>query len=161
MSWLCDGGWEQKAGERDREKGCSVVFLYWFTHLLSTPSPLCTQFLSSSFKRSFVFSSFNYLIYLLPHFFFMGLVTYPLSIHPSFIQLVSLFTRPLRISHSNRLFFFFFFFFFFWAAPTAYGRSQARGPIEAVATGPRQSHSNTGSEPHLWTTPQLTATLDP
>ena len=57
--------------------------------------------------------------------------------------------------------FFFFFFCLFRAAPKAYGSSQARDPIEAVAIGLRQSHSNTGSEPHLWTTPQLTATLDP
>ena len=68
--------------------------------------------------------------------------------------------------------FFFFFFFVFclfvvvaisWAAPApaAYGGSQARGPIGAVATGLRQSHSNAGSEPHLQPTPQLTATLEP
>ena len=63
-------------------------------------------------------------------------------------------------------FMFFFFFFFFcllaisWAAPTAYGGSQARGRIGAVATGLRQSHSNSGSEPHLQPTPQLTATPD-
>jgi len=43
----------------------------------------------------------------------------------------------------------------------AYGGSQARGRIGAVATGLRQSHSNTGSEPCLQPTPQLTATLDP
>ena len=63
--------------------------------------------------------------------------------------------------------FFFFFFFFFvvvvvvaisWAAPAAYGGSQARGQIGAVATGLRQSHSNAGSEPRLQPTPQLTAT---
>ena len=48
-----------------------------------------------------------------------------------------------------------------WAAPAVYGGPQARGPIEAVATGLRQSHSNTGSEPHLQPTPQLTAMLDP
>ena len=48
-----------------------------------------------------------------------------------------------------------------WAAPTAYGGSQARGLIGAVATGLRQSHSNAGSEPSLQPTPQLTATLDP
>ena len=47
------------------------------------------------------------------------------------------------------------FFFFFglsdisWAAPEAYGGSQARGPIGAVAAGLHQSHSNAGSEPHL------------
>ena len=47
-----------------------------------------------------------------------------------------------------------------WAAPAAYGGSQARGPIGAVATGLRQRHSNAGSEPHLQPTPQLTATPD-
>ena len=67
------------------------------------------------------------------------------------------------------LFFFFFFVFFvvvvvivvfiFWAAPVVYGGSQARGPIGAIATGLRQSHSNAGSEPRLQPTPQLTATL--
>ena len=48
-----------------------------------------------------------------------------------------------------------------WAAPAAYGGSQARGPIGAVATGLRQSHSKAGSEPHLQPTPQLTAMPDP
>ena len=47
-----------------------------------------------------------------------------------------------------------------WAAPTAYGGSQARGRIGAVATGLRQSHSNAGPQPHLQPTPQLTATPD-
>ena len=60
-------------------------------------------------------------------------------------------------------FFFFFFFFFciFRAAPAAYGGSQARGLIGAVAAGLHHSHSNMGSEPHLQPTPQLTATPDP
>ena len=77
--------------------------------------------------------------------------------------------------NSNLLYFrpvahfsFFFFFCLFvvavvaisWAAPAAYGGSQARGPIGAVATGLRQSHSNAGSEPRLQPTPQLTATPD-
>ena len=50
---------------------------------------------------------------------------------------------------------FFFFFFFFCllaisrAAPVAYGGSQARGPIGAIATGLHQSHRNARSEPHL------------
>ena len=43
----------------------------------------------------------------------------------------------------------------------AYGGSQARGLIGAVAASLRQSHSNVGSEPRLRPTPQLTATLDP
>ena len=46
-----------------------------------------------------------------------------------------------------------------WAAPAAYGGSQARGLIGAVAAG--LHHSNAGSEPRLQPTPQLTATPDP
>ena len=70
----------------------------------------------------------------------------------------------------SRYFYFFLFLFLFflsfvvaisWAAPAAYGGSQARGGIGAVATGLRQSHSNAGSEPRLQPTPQLTATPDP
>ena len=40
---------------------------------------------------------------------------------------------------------------FFRATPTAYGGSQAKGLIGAVATGlhDSHSHSNVGSEPHL------------
>ena len=45
-----------------------------------------------------------------------------------------------------------------WAAPTAYGGSQTRGLIGAVAASLR--HSNTGSELHLRLTRQLTATPD-
>ena len=58
------------------------------------------------------------------------------------------------------VFFFFVVVVISWAAPAAYGGSQARGPIGAVATGLRQSHSNPGSEPRLQPTPQLTATPD-
>ena len=47
-----------------------------------------------------------------------------------------------------------------WVTPAAYGGSQARGLIGAVATGLHQSHSNAGSEPRLQPTPQLTATPD-
>ena len=48
----------------------------------------------------------------------------------------------------------FFFFLSFvvvvisWAAPAAYGGSQARGLIGAVDAGLRQSHSNAGSLTH-------------
>ena len=54
--------------------------------------------------------------------------------------------------------FFFFFFAISRATPVAYGDSQARGLIRAVAASLRQSHSNAGSELRLRTTPQLTAT---
>ena len=55
----------------------------------------------------------------------------------------------------------FFFFCLFRAAPAAYGGSQARGLIGAVAAGLRQSHSNVGSKPSLQPASQLTATPDP
>jgi len=53
-----------------------------------------------------------------------------------------------------------FVFVISWAAPAAYGDSQARGLIGAVAASLRQSHSNAGSEPPLQSTPQLTAMPD-
>ena len=56
---------------------------------------------------------------------------------------------------------FFVFLLFLWAALAAYGGSQARGQIGAVATGLRQSHSKAGSKPSLQPTPQLTAMPDP
>ena len=52
-------------------------------------------------------------------------------------------------------------FVFSRAAPEAYGGSQARGQIRSVATTLCQSHSNTGSEPRLRPTPELTPTPDP
>ena len=64
---------------------------------------------------------------------------------------------------SNCFFWFFLFLSFclFRAVPAAYGGSQARDPIGAVAAGHGHSHSNVGSKPHLRPTPQLTAMLDP
>ena len=70
-------------------------------------------------------------------------------------------TLTLVLSHKANLNFFFCLFAISWAAPEAYGGSQARGLIGAAAAGLRQSHSNTGSQPSLRPTPQLTATLDP
>ena len=43
----------------------------------------------------------------------------------------------------------FFFFFLFRDTPKAYGCSQARGEIGAVAKGLRHSHSDARSEPYL------------
>ena len=57
--------------------------------------------------------------------------------------------------------FFSFFFVFSRAAPMAYGVSQARDLIGAVATSLCHSHSSTGSELRLQPTPQLRATPDP
>jgi len=58
-------------------------------------------------------------------------------------------------------FFFFVFLVFFRAVLAAYGSSQARGLIGATVAGLHHSHSNTGSEPYLQHTPQLTATPGP
>ena len=52
-------------------------------------------------------------------------------------------------------------FAFSRASPAAYGGSQARSLIRAVAAGPRHSHSNAGFEVCLQATPQLKATPDP
>ena len=52
-------------------------------------------------------------------------------------------------------------FAFSGATPAAYGGSQARGQIGAVAIGLCQSHSNTGSQPRVRPTPQLVAMPDP
>ena len=44
---------------------------------------------------------------------------------------------------------FIYLFCLFRAEPTAYGGSQARGRIRALAAGLHHSHSNAGSEPGL------------
>ena len=55
--------------------------------------------------------------------------------------------------------FIYLFILLFRAAPTAYGGSQARGPIRATAAGLHHSHSR--SEMCVRPTPQLMATQDP
>ena len=45
--------------------------------------------------------------------------------------------------------YFYLFFWLFRATPMAYGGSQAKGLIRAIAASLCQSHSNVGSEPHL------------
>ena len=60
-----------------------------------------------------------------------------------------------------KIFFCFLFFVFSRAAPVAYGGSQARGLIGAVAAELHHSHSNARSELCLRPTPQLTTTPDP
>ena len=72
-----------------------------------------------------------------------------------------LFSLCLSFSFFPSFFFFFCLFAFSRASPAAYGGSQARGLIRAVAASLCHSHSNAGSEPRLQPTPQLTATPDP
>ena len=54
-----------------------------------------------------------------------------------------------------------FFFWLFRASPAAYGSSQARGLIGAVAASHSHSHSNARSELHLRPAPELIAKPDP
>ena len=53
------------------------------------------------------------------------------------------------IFHFLILIFLIFYFLLFKAAPAAYGNSQARGQIGAVAASLCHSHSNARSEPRL------------
>ena len=53
------------------------------------------------------------------------------------------------------------FFFLSRATLAAYGSSWAKGGIRSVVACLHHSHSNTGSEPGLQPTPQLTAMPDP
>ena len=57
--------------------------------------------------------------------------------------------------------FFVCLFVFSRVAPEAYGGSQAKGLIRAIATGLHHSHSNTRSEPHLLPISQRTAMPHP
>ena len=56
---------------------------------------------------------------------------------------------------------FLFLFLPFRAAPSAYGSSQARGQIGAIAASLHHSCSKARSELHLQSTLQLMAMLDP
>ena len=74
------------------------------------------------------------------------------SYHPQPVS--SLSPRP-------KPFIYFLFFSFFRATPAAYGRSQARGQMGVTAASLYHSHSNVGSQQHLWPTLQFAAAPDP
>ena len=87
-----------------------------------------------------------------------------ITVYPALQQALRIQTKENRLSlEKQELCRFLFFLLFFWGGvtPVAYGSSQDRGPIEAVAASLHHSHSNTGSKPCLRPTPQLTATGDP
>ena len=86
------------------------------------------------------------------------LIMVELHISPPFhgfseVHFVGVSQKPLLVSHLVKFLDFFWeggsFFCLFRATPMAYGGSQARGPITAVAASLCQSHSNTRSEPCL------------
>ena len=55
----------------------------------------------------------------------------------------------------------FIYISFLFRVHEAYGSLQARGWFRAAAASLRHSQSNMGSEPSLWSTPQLRPTQDP
>ena len=59
----------------------------------------------------------------------------------------------IRVKLSFLFIYFFCLFAFTRATPAACGGSQSRGLSGAVAAGLHQSHSYTGSEPHLQAIP--------
>ena len=98
------------------------------------------------------------------NYFVQGIVVSTVGDHTLNFFGVLQFTKSFGTSHfilTTMLSGFFCLFAFSRAAPTAYGDSQARGLIGAVANGLHQSHSNSGTEPCLRPTSQLMATLDP
>ena len=99
------------------------------------------------------------------HLTYYSILTYTVLLHDVlFIWLFYILLKQSSIeylTYEDISFFFFVFLPFSRAAPAAYGGSQARGLIGAVAASLHQSHSNAGSEPCLRPTPLLTATPDP
>ena len=75
--------------------------------------------------------------------------------------MIPLLRQILHIAFPYDFYLFIYFFAISWAAPAAYGSSQARGRIGAEAASLYHTHSNARSEPHLCPTLQLMATPDP
>ena len=95
----------------------------------------------------------------------MGFKIHRKDVWYSFYPLCQVLFSGLACDLSWRTFHIYLFIYVFfaisWATRAAYGGSQARGPIGAVATGLRQSNSNAGSVLRLQPTPWLMATPDP
>ena len=85
-------------------------------------------------------------------------LAYVLSFHPC-CSLLSVLHSFLWLScipldeDTTFVYSFFFFFLLFRATPLAYGSSQARGQIGAIAASYSHSHSNAKSKPRLWPAP--------
>ena len=80
------------------------------------------------------------------------------------IMLFGVYPKELKfyfILFYSILFYLSYFICLLRAAPAAYGVSQARGPIQAVAASLCHSHSNARPKRHLRPISQLMAMLDP
>ena len=84
---------------------------------------------------------------------------YHINIHNLYYINYTLMMLFLKASLLRKLFF--VFLSFLGPLPMAYGGSQARGRIRAIAASRHHSHSNARSKPHLRATPQLMAMPDP
>ena len=111
---------------------CKFIFYVCWVYFCFENKFTCILFLESLYK-------WYHMILV-----FVWFTSLSLLLSPSMLQIMALFP-----------------FCLFRAAPTAYGGSQAGGPIGAIAIGLHHSHSNVGSEPYLRATPRLMATPDP
>ena len=82
------------------------------------------------------------------------------NIEGRFVTLVLTMDKAWTNKENQSTQYFIFFLSFSRTTPMAYGGSQARGLIKAVAAGLLLSPRNAGSEPCLWPTPQLMAISD-
>ena len=142
-----------------------IAFHFHFLATESSPSsyqwPM--QEIWASFLSSFPSSYFTFPLYLLNYSVFLGSTSQIPTICPYRHNVnVTTIVPVITTSHSDYvLFAFVVFLSFFRAALTAYGGSQARGPIRAMAAGLGHCHSHVESEPQLRPTLQLRAMLDP
>ena len=125
------------------DRSCRMKYMKWLEMAKSSNGLSFTVFIS-------VFYFFQFLTYL------WTAELCLLKVYPPRLQLVIIIPW-----YTCKNMYFFFFFVFSRAAPTAYGGSQARGLIKAIAAGLHHSHSNARSKPCLQPTPQLMATQDP
>ena len=96
----------------------------------------------STINKGNPYLCFEYLLYIL---ICSVLITLPKTVtYTGWLTRVCLHCRKIRYF----IYFIYLFIFLFRAAPTAYGGSQARGLIRAVAGSLRHSHSNVGSLTH-------------
>ena len=88
-------------------------------------------------------------------------ITYFTQAYPQPLSTTNLFSESMNSGFYFIYLFVCLFIFLSEAAHMAYGCSQAKGPIGAIAASLHHSHSNARSKLHLPPTPQLKARPDP
>ena len=125
-----------------------VLLFIWIPNI--TKLLICLFF----FLSSWIDALFEYYLTVYVGFFFWIL-------HYVLVTFLVSFQPILHYLDYHSFIYLFIVFCLFRATPEAYGGSQARSRIGAVAARLHHSHSNAGPESHLQPTPQFTAMLDP